>query len=225
MKKILMSLFVSAFVLTSAFSLNLSFGAKGMAGIAVGSNIENLGKDLANISEEIKNKPEVLLNGGFYIDASLLGPLGLQVGANFGKNKVTTVYNDTVVQEFSELILDIPVMLWADLKLGPIGVGLGVGPNLSYSLDAEYTAGGMTIESENLALNKAVIGLTAGANAKIYIKSHIAVVAGASYVLDLQKKEVALTTDLLGQTITTDDLIGVKRSNVFGNIGIEVKLF
>lgn len=225
MKKILFSVFMTVFMVMSSYAVNLSFGAKGMAGVAVGSSVENLGNDLTNISDTLKNKSEFLLNGGVYVDASLLGPLGVQVGANIGKNKVATLNGDTVVQEYSELLLDIPVMLWADLKLGPIGLGFGIGPNLSYSLNSEYSTVLGTIGSDNLKVNKAVVGVSAGANAKIFFKKKIALVAGASYILDLQKKEVAFSTEFAGKEITTDDLIGIKRSNLFGNIGIEVKLF
>jgi len=226
MKKIILALMLTAGMASSMFAVNLSFGAKGLAGVNAGTSVDGAAAKITSVLGE--EKPQFLLGGGVYVDASLLGPVGIQIGANIGNNKVASFVGEKKVSEYSELLLDIPVMLWADLKLGPVGLGLGFGPNLSYSLGADYTFGSTTLDSDSFAVNKAIWGITAGANAKVYVKK-VAVVAGATYVLDLQKKtlspETAAEKVLTGVGFTAGDFLSLTRSVIYGNIGLEFKLF
>lgn len=216
MKKLLISVLMVLGLISSSFALNLSFGAKGMLGANVGTNMDSIAADLV----KAKTTVNFLYAGGIYTDLSIFGPLGVQVGANIGKNKVTTNDSDgKVVEEYEELLLDVPVMIWADFKLGPIGLGLGIGPNISFGLGADYSFAGIEAEADKLEMNKAVWGLAAGANAKIYFNKHVALVGGANYVLDIQKKEITFKDSM------AEGFMEFNRSALYGDLGLELKLF
>lgn len=224
MKKIILAAILAVGMVSSTFALNLSLGVKGLLGANVGTSVEGAIADVTSIAGDPEARTNLLYGGGAYVDFSLLGPLGLQLGANIGQNKVTVTDDaGNEVSTYKELLLDIPLLIWADLKLGPIGLGLGIGPNLSFSLGTDYSIAGATEAVKELlpeiSVNKAVWGITAGANAKIYFNKHLGLVAGGSYTLDLQKKEINLAT------IQAGPLIEFKRSVLYANLGLECKIF
>ncbi|MCR4742845.1 MAG: outer membrane beta-barrel protein [Treponema sp.] len=223
MKKIILAAFLALGMVSSSFALNFSIGAKGLLGANVGTSVDGAMADVTEIVGDAESRANLLYGGGVYVDASLFGPVGLQLGANIGQNKVSVTDDDgNEVSTYKELLLDVPLMIWADFKLGPIGLGLGLGPNLSFSLGTDYTIAGATEAVKALlpeiSVNKAVWGITAGANAKIYFNKHLALVAGGSYTLDLQKKEINLST------LQSGSLLEFKRSVLYANLGLEFKL-
>lgn len=204
MKKIIAVAVVALTMISSTFALNLSLGAKGLAGANVGTNI-------AENSKKITTDTAFIYGGGAYVDFSIFGPAGVQVGANFSNNEVAT--DDGTYKNY---LLDVPVMLWADFKIGPIGLGAGGGVNLSFVVDSISPA---AVE-QSVSSNIFNFGVTAGANAKFYTNRFFAIVAGATYVLDVTPTKITPASVVGG-----DPLVTFNRGILSGNLGVELKLF
>ncbi|MCI5605991.1 MAG: hypothetical protein SPE59_02395 [Treponema sp.] len=204
MKKLLAVAVMAVTMISSTFALNLSVGVKGLAGANVGTNIvEN--------AQKISSDTAFIYGAGAYIDFSIFGPAGFQIGANFSNNEVTTDDGS-----FTNYLLDVPVMLWADFKIGPVGIGAGGGLNLSFVVDSISKDSVVSSVTSNV-FN---YGITAGANAKFYPKKFFAIVVGATYVLDISPTKITPASVVSGEPLLT-----FNRGILSGNLGVEFKLF
>lgn len=226
MKKIFVSIVIALTMVASSFALDFSIGAKGLLSTNLDPDSEI---SYSNVNASLKT--DSIYDGGFGIFANfaLFGLLGVQAEANFSKYNVDFKpdidYMDTSIIEYDSFIMDIPVMLWLNLKVWKIAVGAGAGVNFSTELKSPTEDSGYIDQVKN---NKFNIGFVTGADLKIYFTKHLGLVMGGRYTVDLNKRMVEIDV-----TPGIDiDVPGVKkpvieftRKNLCGNVGLEFKFF
>lgn len=195
MKKLISVLIIAASFAVSAFALNFT----------VGGNF-NIG---GTVSDDAKFHGYSAGSGAFFNLDLLLG-FGVQAEVNVSEDYLAIDGNTITIDERYSII-DMPVMAWWNVKLGPIGFGAGVGPNFSGTV-SDY-------KNDNVTL-----GLAAGANSIFYIGNHFGIVLGVHGVFDFTSRFVVDTKNpeegVTKITINTQDW---KRRSVYGTVGVEYR--
>lgn len=202
MKKLITVLALSFVFATSIFAANFS----------VGGNM-NIG---GTVSDDSKYYGLSTGTGAFFNVDFLLG-FGLQAEVNFSEDYIS-VDGNSITFDDRYGIIDTAVMGWWNVKLGPIGFGLGVGPNFSGTL-AQYEEKAKDVRNDNL-----VLGLAAGANSIFYIGNHFGLVAGIHGVFDFTPRfSIEKSNPETGKTTLTWDASDWKRRSIYGTFGAEYR--
>ena len=214
MKKII-SMAVAAVLMVSALSaLELEFGARGI----LGRNLDN-GKSLKDNYELAK--ADKTFDAGFSVYGmfALFGNLGIQAEANYirsEKDFKVKEGNKYVTKEYELHTLDLAPMVWLNLPLGKLALGLGAGPNFSIPVASVG-------EVKNATKDQFTVGLIAGTDFKFYFTDHLGLVLSGRYITDWTKKTV--TIDAYGQSMDTGiPEYSFNRKTIYGGIGLELKL-
>ena len=163
MKKIITSIIIAMTMVASSFALDFSIGAKGV----LSTNLDPESKvSFKDTYTNLKTNP--VFDGGFGVFANfaLLGGLGVQAEANFITSNVNFALEDNKVADYESLVMDVPVMLWLNLPIWKLSLGLGAGVNFSTELNrsVEGSAGYV----QQIKENQFKMGSVAGADFKIY---------------------------------------------------------
>lgn len=195
MKKLLTLLILTIGLATSMFAVNF----------AVGGNL-NVG---GTISDDSSYHGFAAGSGAFFNMDIFMG-LGLQAEINVSQDYFSLSGNTLTIDERYGII-DMPVMLWWNGKLGFLGLGAGIGPNFSGTIS--------DLKNENTTL-----GVAAGANVIFYIGNHFGIVTGVHGVFDLTSRFIVDTkTPQEGVTEITLNTTDWKRRSVYGTIGAEYR--
>jgi len=201
MKKIITLLALSLAFATSMFAINFT----------VGGNF-NLG---GTLSDDAKYHGLSTGTGAFFNMDMFLG-LGLQAEVNVSEDYIT-VGDKSLTFDERYGIVDTSIMAWWNAKLGPIGLGLGVGPNFSGTI-SDYE------KASELENNNLVVGIAAGANTIFYIGNHFGIVAGVHGVFDFTPRfTVDTDKSQKGQTTISWDTSEWERRSIYGTIGAEYR--
>lgn len=224
MKKIITSIIIAMTMVVSSFALDFSIGAKGV----LSTNLDPESKvSVKDAYTNLKTNP--VFDGGFGVFANfaLLGGLGVQAEANFTTSNVNFALEDNKVADYESLIMDVPVMLWLNLPIWKLSLGLGAGVNFSTELNrsVEGTSGYV----QQIKENQFKMGFVAGADFKIYFTKHLGLVMGGRYIIDFNKTTVPLVGDGDTGIGAVDELerpsIEFTRKNLSGGVGLEFKFF
>lgn len=224
MKKIITSIIIAMTMVVSSFALDFSIGAKGV----LSTNLDPESKvSVKNTYTNLKTNP--VFDGGFGVFANfaLLGGLGVQAEANFITSNVNFALEDNKVADYESLVMDVPVMLWLNLPIWKLSLGLGAGVNFSTELNrsVEGSAG----YAQQIKENQFKMGFVAGADFKIYFTKHLGLVMGGRYIIDFNKTTVPLVGDGDTGIGAVDELerpsIEFTRKNLTGGVGLEFKFF
>lgn len=201
MKKILGVLIIAATMISSTFALGLSIGGKGL-----------LGGNLGEVTEAMsaKNAGKLAYGGGAYVNAELFGGLGAQAEANY-------VHSNTTGLNY----FDVPVMGWWELNFFDVfKIGLGGGVNFDKVVGNvnEAVSSVANIQSWNK-------DIAIGANVKIFFNKHFGLVIGANGVFQMAPKDFFGSLFQGNFAEITDNKGGSLRKDIYGNIGLEFKLF
>ena len=182
MKKIITSIIIAMTMVASSFALDFSIGAKGV----LSTNLDPESKvSFKDTYTNLKTNP--VFDGGFGVFANfaLLGGLGVQAEANFITSNVNFALEDNKVADYESLVMDVPVMLWLNLPIWKLSLGLGAGVNFSTELNrsVEGSAGYV----KQIKENQFKMGFVAGADFKIYFTKHLGLVMGGRYIIDFNK--------------------------------------
>lgn len=221
MKKLIALAVMAVTMVSAASALDFELGGRFFLGkdIANDASFQNMGTQTADL-----NLTSDLSYGfGAYANFALLAGMGVQAEANLVKGSYA-VSDAAESKAQSTLILDVPAMLWWNIKIWRLGVGAGVGPNFSFDLSSGDTKG-MSNQAAELAKNNAFkIGLSAGADAKVYVTKHVGIVGSGRFVMDLSKKEVPVVVSGY-DTGVTYPTVQIARRSLYGGLGVEWKLF
>lgn len=226
MKKIITSIIIAMTMVVSSFALDFSIGAKGV----LSTNLDPESKVSDSVSNKFSNlKTNPVFDGGFGVFANfaLLGGLGVQAEANFITSNVNFALEDNKVADYESLVMDVPVMLWLNLPIWKLSLGLGAGVNFSTELNrsVEGSAGYV----QQIKENQFKMGFVAGADFKIYFTKHLGLVMGGRYIIDFNKTTVPLVGDGDTGIGAVDELerpsIEFTRKNLTGGVGLEFKFF
>ena len=224
MKKIITSIIIAMTMVASSFALDFSIGAKGV----LSTNLDPESKiSVSNTVEKLKTNP--VFDGGFGVFANfaLLGGLGVQAEANFITSNVNFALEDNKVADYESLVMDVPVMLWLNLPIWKLSLGLGAGVNFSTELNRSVE--GSTGYVQQIKENQFKMGFVAGADFKIYFTKHLGLVMGGRYIIDFNKTTVPLVGDGDTGIGAVDELerpsIEFTRKNLTGGVGLEFKFF
>lgn len=224
MKKIITSIIIAMTMVVSSFALDFSIGAKGV----LSTNLDPESKvSFKDTYTNLKTNP--VFDGGFGVFANfaLLGGLGVQAEANFITSNVNFALEDNKVVDYESLVMDVPVMLWLNLPIWKLSLGLGAGVNFSTELNrsVEGSAGYV----QQIKENQFKMGFVAGADFKIYFTKHLGLVMGGRYIIDFNKTTVPLVGDGDTGIGAVDELerpsIEFTRKNLTGGVGLEFKFF
>lgn len=224
MKKIITSIIIAMTMVASSFALDFSIGAKGV----LSTNLDPESK--VSFKETYTNlKTNPVFDGGFGVFANfaLLGGLGVQAEANFITSNVNFALEENKVVDYESLVMDVPVMLWLNLPIWKLSLGLGAGVNFSTELNrsVEGSAG----YAQQIKENQFKMGFVAGADFKIYFTKHLGLVMGGRYIIDFNKTTVPLVGDGDTGIGAVDELerpsIEFTRKNLTGGVGLEFKFF
>ena len=210
MKKLLGVLIVAATLVSSTFAVGLSLGGRGL-----------MGGRLDTVQNLKTNKGEGLsYGGGAYVNLELFAGLGAQAEANFVANKLPS--GNTIT------LIDLPIMGWYSLNLFDLfEIGLGVGPNFSNTFTDFSTLISDPPTKKNVeGVSTWNTGIAVGANFKIHFGKHWGLVLGANAVFDLTTNEIFKA---LGSQDVKNQLFGNsqdgKRKEIYGTIGVDIRLF
>lgn len=224
MKKIITSIIIAMTMVVSSFALDFSIGAKGV----LSTNLDPESKvSFKDTYTNLKTNP--VFDGGFGVFANfaLLGGLGVQAEANFITSNVNFALEENKVVDYESLVMDVPVMLWLNLPIWKLSLGLGAGVNFSTELNrsVEGSAGYV----QQIKENQFKMGFVAGADFKIYFTKHLGLVMGGRYIIDFNKTTVPLVGDGDTGIGAVDELerpsIEFTRKNLTGGVGLEFKFF
>lgn len=196
MKKILSIIAVAVLFISTTFAFELNFGIRGM----VGGNVGNVNKDYDGF----------VCGSGLYGNLNFYNGFGAQIEANFVSNTITA-NNNSVTFKACEIV-DIPVMFWYNNKMDNITVGGGLGINFSTYSDKYYRT------SNDSTVN---LGFAMGLNFKYHFTSMFGLVLGTNAVFDFMPTQKISN----GDEITYIFGSGNTRKAIYGNLGLEIKLF
>ena len=152
---------------------------------------------------------------------------GLAICLRLVGARVIIALEDNKVADYESLVMDVPVMLWLNLPIWKLSLGLGAGVNFSTELNrsVEGSAGYV----QQIKENQFKMGFVAGADFKIYFTKHLGLVMGGRYIIDFNKTTVPLVGDGDTGIGAVDELerpsIEFTRKNLTGGVGLEFKFF
>lgn len=214
MKKII-SMAVAAVLMVSALSaLELEFGARGI----LGRNLDK-GSFKDNVAQAKEDKT---FDAGFgvYGMFALFGNLGIQAEANYVKSSMNFNVKDengkTQKKEYEIHTLDLAPMVWLNLPLGKLAIGLGAGPNFSIPV-------AQIGDVKNAKKDDFKMGVIGGADFKFYFTDHLGLVLSGRYVAEWEKRNATITA--YGQEVETPlPEYSFNRKTIYGGVGLEFKL-
>lgn len=221
MKKLLALAIAAVTMVSAAFALDFEVGGRVFLGtdLAKDASFQNMGAQISDIGLD----SNLSYGFGAYANFALLAGLGLQAEANLTKGSLS-LNNVKDAESFSTLVLDVPAMFWWNLKIWRLAVGLGAGPNFSFDLSSGDLKG-MSDQTAQLAKSNAFrIGLSAGADAKIYVTKHLGIVGSGRFVMDFNKKEVPVKVADY-DTGLSYPTVQIARRSLYGGLGVEWKFF
>lgn len=222
MKKIITSIIIAMTMVVSSFALDFSIGAKGLLSTNLDPESKFSAKDTYT---NLKTNP--VFDGGFGVFANfaLLGGLGVQAEANFTTSNVNFALEENKVVDYESLIMDVPVMLWLNLPIWKLSLGLGAGVNFSTELNR-------VVEGENgyvqqIKESQFKMGFVTGADFKIYFTKHLGLVMGGRYIIDFNKTTVPLVEETGIEAVDKLERPSIEftRKNLSGGVGLEFKFF
>lgn len=218
MKKLIALAVMAVTMVSAAFALDFEVGGRVFLGtdLAKDASFQNMGAQISDIGLD----SNLSYGFGAYANFALLAGLGVQAEANLTKGSLS-LNNVKDAESFSTLVLDVPAMLWWNLKIWRLGVGLGAGPNFSFDL----SNGDLPDQAVELAKNNAFrVGLSAGADAKFYVTKHVGIIGSGRFVMDFGKKEVPVVVSGY-DTGMSYPTVQIARRSLYGGLGVEWKLF
>jgi hypothetical protein len=222
MKKIITSIIIAMTMVASSFALDFSIGAKGV----LSTNLDPESKvSFKDTYTNLKTNP--VFDGGFGVFANfaLLGGLGVQAEANFTTSNVNFALEENKVVDYESLVMDVPVMLWLNLPIWKLSLGLGAGVNFSTELNrsVEGTSGYV----QQIKESQFKMGFVTGADFKIYFTKHLGLVMGGRYIIDFNKTTVPLVEETGIEAVDKLERPSIEftRKNLSGGVGLEFKFF
>lgn len=222
MKKIITSIIIAMTMVVSSFALDFSIGAKGV----LSTNLDPESKvSFKDTYTNLKTNP--VFDGGFGVFANfaLLGGLGVQAEANFTTSNVNFALEENKVVDYESLVMDVPVMLWLNLPIWKLSLGLGAGVNFSTELNrsVEGTSGYV----QQIKESQFKMGFVTGADFKIYFTKHLGLVMGGRYIIDFNKTTVPLVEETGIEAVDKLERPSIEftRKNLSGGVGLEFKFF
>ncbi len=222
MKKIITSIIIAMTMVVSSFALDFSIGAKGV----LSTNLDPESKvSFTDAYTNLKTNP--VFDGGFGVFANfaLLGGLGVQAEANFTTSNVNFALEENKVVDYESLVMDVPVMLWLNLPIWKLSLGLGAGVNFSTELNrsVEGTSGYV----QQIKESQFKMGFVTGADFKIYFTKHLGLVMGGRYIIDFNKTTVPLVEETGIEAVDKLERPSIEftRKNLSGGVGLEFKFF
>lgn len=222
MKKIITSIIIAMTMVASSFALDFSIGAKGV----LSTNLDPESKvSFTDAYTNLKTNP--VFDGGFGVFANfaLLGGLGVQAEANFITSNVNFALEENKVVDYESLVMDVPVMLWLNLPIWKLSLGLGAGVNFSTELNrsVEGTSGYV----QQIKESQFKMGFVTGADFKIYFTKHLGLVMGGRYIIDFNKTTVPLVEETGIESVDKLERPSIEftRKNLSGGVGLEFKFF
>jgi hypothetical protein len=222
MKKIITSIIIAMTMVASSFALDFSIGAKGV----LSTNLDPESKvSFKDTYTNLKTNP--VFDGGFGVFANfaLLGGLGVQAEANFTTSNVNFALEENKVVDYESLVMDVPVMLWLNLPIWKLSLGLGAGVNFSTELNrsVEGTSGYV----QQIKESQFKMGFVTGADFKIYFTKHLGLVMGGRYIIDFNKTTVPLVEETGIESVDKLERPSIEftRKNLSGGVGLEFKFF
>ena len=222
MKKIITSIIIAMTMVVSSFALDFSIGAKGV----LSTNLDPESKvSFKDTYTNLKTNP--VFDGGFGVFANfaLLGGLGVQAEANFTTSNVNFALEENKVVDYESLVMDVPVMLWLNLPIWKLSLGLGAGVNFSTELNRSVDGSAGYVQQ--IKENQFKMGFVAGADFKIYFTKHLGLVMGGRYIIDFNKTTVPLVEETGIEAVDKLERPSIEftRKNLSGGVGLEFKFF
>lgn len=222
MKKIITSIIIAMTMVVSSFALDFSIGAKGV----LSTNLDPESKvSFKDTYTNLKTNP--VFDGGFGVFANfaLLGGLGVQAEANFITSNVNFALEENKVVDYESLVMDVPVMLWLNLPIWKLSLGLGAGVNFSTELNRSVDGSAGYVQQ--IKENQFKMGFVTGADFKIYFTKHLGLVMGGRYIIDFNKTTVPLVEETGIEAVDKLERPSIEftRKNLSGGVGLEFKFF
>ena len=195
MKKILTFIAVTACLMASTFAVSFAVGGRGL-----------LGK---NIRPDVDGYNGLVSGAGAFFNLNLIGGFGFQGELNITTSKIETGDKSVTVTDYQ--ILDLPFMLWDNMKIGPIALGGGLGINFSTGLNNKN-------DDKNDYFSA---GLAAGANIITYFNEHFGIVLGGNFVWDCIP--ITSKSDSKESVTYYYDDINSRRMAAYASLGLEYK--
>lgn len=215
MKKIIAIAVAAVVFASSTFALSFGIGGKAI----IGKNVAQ-GETVSNALKEASMENLFDFGGSVYANLAILGGLGAQLECNFINSSInfSTVKSDgtSKAEKYDTMFVDIAPMVWWNIDLWKLRLGLGAGPNFSITVNK---AGDLLSAKQD----DFTTGLCAGADVKFYITDHLGIVVSARYVGEFNKKENKV--GVAGIDVANYPTYETQRQTLYGGIGAEFKLF
>ena len=212
MKKIIAMACTAVLLIGATFALDFEVGARGILGrnLASGSFEDNL-----NAAKQDKTFD---FGFGAYANFALFGGLGIQAEANYVKSSITFVQDGRDEVQYAMHIMDLSPMVWLNLDLWRLTIGFGAGPNFEIPLAS-------VSDIANAKKQDFTVGLITGADVKFYFTKHLGLVLSGRFIMDWDKKDVAIEVngyEIPGATYPSYEF---SRRTLYGGLGLEFKFF
>lgn len=215
MKKIIAMAVAAVFMVSALSALNLRFGARG----TLGRNLDE-GTFKENKDRAMEDKT---FDFGFaaYGNFALFGGLGIQAEANYIKSSIDFSAKKEGTNKYEQVVydmhtLDLSPMIWLNLDLWKLEIGLGAGPNFSIPVAT-------LSDIKNAQKQDFTVGLIAGADLKFFFTKHLGLVLAGRYITDWTEKNI--TFEGYGKTIDTGiPEYTFNRKSLYGSLGLEWKI-
>lgn len=232
MKKIIAIAIAAISIVSASFALDFSVGVKGNLGQTVSNEMAKIENDLASINLN----SEFEFGGGAYVNLGLFGGLGVQAEANVVNSKIQFTgtapkeilegTEDKIIQnKYDSWIVDVPVMLWENIDIWRFTIGLGVGPNFSFDMEATTDPSKIIETAKKVYTDKLFkVGAAAGVDLKFYITENFGIVTSGRYICNFEKTTATLPIEGMEEGIEYPT-VKFNRNSFYGGVGVELKLF
>ncbi|MCR4952819.1 MAG: outer membrane beta-barrel protein [Treponema sp.] len=217
MKKIIAIAVAAVVMAGSSFALGLGVGGKAIIGKNVADN-----QPVKDAAIEALSDRNFDFGGSAYVNLSILGGLGAQLEANLINSAInfeSTASEGSAPQtvKCDTLFFDIAPMVWWNVDLWKLRIGVGAGPNFSITVNSPS-------ELATATQDMFTPGVCAGADVRFYLTDHLGLVVSARYVGEFttKSKEIKIAEIPTGQEYPT---YTANRQTLYGGIGAEFKLF
>ena len=213
MKKIIAMALAAVCLVSASFALDLEFGGRAI----LGRNIAPDGKMSAAIADARADKT-FDFGGGAYANFALFGGLGIQAEANYIKSQITFTDDKNEKVAYDLHTLDLAPMVWLNLDLWKLTVGLGAGPNFSIPVASISDVANATKQDFQF-------GLIAGTDVKFYFTQHLGLVLSGRYIMEFEEKNLEIDVAGYKKVNTNIPQYSFSRRTLYGGLGLEYKLF
>lgn len=231
MKKIIAIAISAVLMAASTFALGLSAGVKGDIGQTMGNEWAQVKSDVMAINMN----SEFDFGFGGFVNVDIINGLGIMTECDVVKSKIqftgakadeATDKDKWTTKDYDVWMIDVPVMIWNNVDIWKFRLGMGVGVNFSFNLDAEDRASFENVYEKAKSVyteKNFIMGAVAGIDGTFFITDNIGLVSSVRYIGNFEKTTANYPIE--GTDGVDYPSVKFNRNSFYGGLGVVVKVF